>query len=182
MTPAAPTPTRRMRSSTVRLIGIVAVGLILSPIGCLWAGTARADMQVILIDEQSLPYNLSPSNYNNSPSNYSNSSANYENSEANYTNSPANYSNSSANYQNSLNGNRRIINDKNEFIGYYVFTENNRMNVFNAAGKRIGYVPGGGNTSSVFSENAWCGTLGENNGRTVLGLSVACYRRFLFDR
>jgi hypothetical protein len=153
------------------LLGVAAIG-------CLWSGTARADLPVIIIDEQGLPYNLNPANFSNSPGNFSNSPANFANSEANFANSPANFANSSANYANGSSGQRKLVNEKNEFIGYYVFTDNNLMNLYNASGKRIGYIPGGGQTSGVFSEDGWCGTLGRNNSRTVLGLSVPCYRRF----
>jgi len=151
-------------------------------LGCLWTGTARADMTAIIIDENGLPFDLSPSNYTNSPANYDNSPENYDNSDANYDNSPANYNNSPANYENGINGKQRIISEDNEFLGYYVFTSNNRMNLFDASGNRIGYIPGGGHTNSVFSESGWCGTLGENNGQTVLGFTKDCYRQFFLDR
>lgn len=152
-------------------------------IGFLWTGPARADLRAIIIDENGLPYDLSPANYANNPANYANSPANYDNSDANYDNSPANYNNSSANYKNGINGADRIISENNEFLGYYVFTNNNRMNLFSASGERIGYIPGGeGHTNSVFSASGWCGTLGENNNQTVLGLTEDCYRQFFLDR
>jgi len=161
-----------------RLMKIALVSLSLAAL----SGVAKADLPAIIIDQNALPYGLNPSNYKNSPSNYANSSSNYQNSESNYANSPSNYQNSSSNYQNGSNGQRKILNENKEFIGYYVYTAGGLINIFNAAGKRMGYVPGGDNTRSMFSDDGWCGTLGESNGRTVLGLTQSCYQRFLLDQ
>lgn len=140
-----------------------------------------ADIRAIIINENSLPYNLSPSNYDNSPSNYDNSSSNYDNSVSNYHNSPSNYDNSSSNYDNGSNGDRRIISEDNKFLGYYVFGADGIINFYSAGGERVGYIPSGGHTQSIFSESGWCGTMGEQQGRTVLGLTQSCFYRFLLS-
>jgi len=101
------------------------------------AGPLWADLRAIIINENSLPYNLSPSNYDNSPSNYDNSSSNYDNSASNYDNSPSNYDNSSSNYDNGRNGDRRVISDDNTFLGYYVFGSGGIINFYSAGGERV---------------------------------------------
>lgn len=140
-----------------------------------------ADIRAIVINENSLPYDLSPSNYDNSPSNYDNSSSNYDNSVSNYDNSPSNYDNSPSNYDNGINGDRRVVSEDNTFLGYYVFGSDGIINFYTAGGERIGYIPSGGHTQSIFSENGWCGTMGEQQGRPVLGLTQSCYYRFLLS-
>ncbi|MCB1341444.1 MAG: hypothetical protein KDK24_10350 [Pseudooceanicola sp.] len=144
-------------------------------------GVSMADIRVIVIDEHRLPYDLGPSKYSNSPSNYDNSPSNYENSESNYGNSPSNYANSSSNYKNSINGDRRVVSEDNTFLGYYVFGPDGIINFYSAGGNRIGYIPGGGHTQSIFSENGWCGTMGERRRQPILGLTQSCYYRFLLD-
>lgn len=148
----------------------------------LWAHTAFADLRVVLIDPGSLPYELSPSNYTNSPSNYANSPSNYANSSSNYANSPSKYANSPSNYANSTSGNRRLISEDRRFLGYYVFSGEGVLNIYSSRGERIAFLPSGGHTQSLFLDEAgWCGTIGEQRGATVLGLSQSCYLRFLLD-
>lgn len=143
---------------------------------------AAADILAFLINPDSLSYNLRPDNYANSPNNYANSSTNYENSERNYANSPSNYANSDGNYANGINGDNRIISEDNLFLGYYVFSENGVMNLYSASGNRIAYLPSSGQTQSLFfSQGGWCGTLGESQGNTVLGLTRNCLSRFELD-
>ena len=145
------------------------------------AGSLWADIRAIVINENSLPYDLSPSNYDNSPSNYDNSSTNYDNSVSNYDNSPSNYDNSPSNYDNGIHGDRRVISEDNTFLGYYVFGSDGIINFYSASGERVGYIPGGGHTQSIFSENGWCGTMGQQQGRTVLGLTQSCFYKFLLN-
>ena len=63
--------------------------------------SAFAEMMVILVNQNSMSYELGPTNYANSPTNYENSSTNYDNSVSNYDNSPSNYDNSPSKYENS---------------------------------------------------------------------------------
>lgn len=140
-----------------------------------------ADIRAILIDENSLPYDLSPSKYDNSPSKYDNSPSKYDNSVSKYDNSPSKYGNSPSKYSNGPNGDQRIISKDREFLGYYVFGSDGIINFYSAGGERVGYVPSGGHTQSVFSENGWCGTMGEQQGKPVLGLTQSCFYRFLLS-
>tara|TARA_R110002072_G_scaffold103944_1_gene227973 strand:- start:2963 stop:3451 length:489 start_codon:yes stop_codon:yes gene_type:complete len=143
---------------------------------------AIADILAILINPDSLSYDLSSGNYANSPGNYANSSGNYENSEGNYANSPGNYANSAGNYANGINGENRIISEDNLFLGYYVFSDSGVMNLYSASGNRVAYMPSGGHTQSLFfSQGGWCGTIGESGGKTVLGLTRNCHLRFTLD-
>ena len=139
-------------------------------------------MRVFVIDGSSLPYDLNESNYQNSPGNYENSSGNYENSVGNYSNSPGNYKNSRGNYENGMSGSRRLITERNEFLGYYVYSDHGVLNFYNASGKRIAFMPKGGHTTSVFGEREWCGTVGEDGGELVLGLTQGCFMRAVLDR
>ena len=160
----------------MRLTLLAVTGLLAFPLA------AFADLNVIILDENRLPYDLSKSRYENSASNYENSISNYENSKSNYDNSESNYTNSSSNYENGSNGERRLISNRNEFLGYYVFADTGVMNFFNTAGKRVGYKPNNPDTKSVFSASGeWCGTLGNQDGAIVLGLSENCFYRFLLD-
>lgn len=144
--------------------------------------SALADLRVIIVDEDRLPYELGSSNYDNSPSNYANSESNYENSGSNYENSESNYKNSASNYDNGISGSRRIISGENEFVGYYVFSDSGVMNIFGASGKRVAYKPTTNDTQSVFSSSGeWCGTVGEQEGEVVLGIVESCFFRLLLD-
>jgi hypothetical protein len=142
-----------------------------------------ADLLVIPINEKALPYELSSSNYSNSPSNYDNSSANYDNSDSNYDNSPSNYDNSPSNNDNGLSGRKRLYTSDNKMIGYYVFSSHGVLNLYNSGG-RVGYMPKGGKTQSIFTSkgNEWCGTTGQQNGQTVIGMTSSCLLRFYADR
>lgn len=143
---------------------------------------AGADILAILINPDNLPYDMSSDKYSNRPDNYANSSGNYANSEGNYANSAGNYANSAGNYSNGINGEHRILSDANVFLGYYVFSDNGVMNLYSSKGTRVAYMPSGGHTQSLFlSHGGWCGTLGENRGQTVLGLTRNCLLRFTLD-
>jgi hypothetical protein len=144
---------------------------------------AHAQMQVIVIDENSLPYDLSPSKYENSASNYDNSSSKYDNSESKYDNSPSKYDNSRSNYENS-NGKNRLITSDGSWAGYTVYADDGLLNIFNSSGSRFGYVPGGGHTQSIFRSlrSQWCGTLGVISGKPVVALTRSCYFELISKR
>jgi hypothetical protein len=132
----------------------------------------KADMQLFVINRNSLNFDLGPMNYNNSHMNYNNSHINYDNSHLNYDNSYMNLNNG-------INGNKRLISTDNFYLGYYVFGKKGVTNFFSKNGKRIAYNPGGGHTSSIFfSEGGWCGTIAQQNRRLVLGVTKQCYLRF----
>jgi hypothetical protein len=144
------------------------------------AAPAQADILAVVIAETGLPYSLSSSNYDNSPSNYSNSSSNYDN-------SASNYDNSASNYDNSLSAQREsaaVFTEEGQRIGYYVFSKKGVLNFYNVSGhRRVFYMPATGRTQSVFlSEgSAWCGTLGQINGKLTLGLTRNCMLQLLMD-
>lgn len=143
---------------------------------------AAADILAILINPDSLPFDLSQNNFANSPGNFANSDGNFANSEGNFANSSGNFANSDGNYANGINGENRIISEDNQFLGYYVFSDSGVMNLYSANGNRIAYMPSGGHTQSLFfNQGGWCGTIGENSGKTVLGLAQNCYFRFTLD-
>lgn len=143
--------------------------------------SANADIIMIVIDEKLLPYNLSPDSYDNSSSKYDNSSSKYENSSDNYDNSSSNYDNSPSKYDNGIGGDRRIISENNKFIGYYVYNDKGILNFYNTSGARVAFMPAGGQTTSVFMDDAWCGTLGTKDGDTVIGVSIKCYYKFILE-
>ena len=142
---------------------------------------AKADISIFIIDENSLPYNLSPNNYNNWPGNYQNSNMNDANNNLNYNNSNMNFENSHLNFKNGINGRRRLISTDNIFLGYYTIGDNGIINFFSTKGDRIAYNPGESDTQSVFvhEKEGWCGTLGIANNKIALGLTKKCYLLFL---
>lgn len=144
--------------------------------------STKADLLVVIVDENRLPYELSSKNYDNSPSNYDNSISNYENSDSNYSNSESNYDNSKSNYDNSKSGNRRLISQDNKFVGYYVYSDTGVLNFFNAFGKRVAFMPKSAKNQSVFTGGRWCGTVASQNGQPVFAMSEQCYYRFLIDQ
>ena len=139
---------------------------------------SKADILTIIIDPSSLPYDLGPSKYDNSPINYDNSPINYDNSPINYDNSPNNYDNSPSNYDNRIGGDRNIVTEDGKVIGYYVFGRGGMINFFNYNSRRVAYLPSGGHTRSVFTQEGWCGTLGESRGELALGITQSCYLEF----
>lgn len=98
--------------STVALASVLSVSM---------RGSLRADIHAILLNENSLPYDLSPPNYDDSPSSYDNISSNYDNSVSNYGNSLSNYDNGPSSYDNGISGNRRVISQDTHLLGYHVF-------------------------------------------------------------
>lgn len=162
--------------------GTLSVRTIISPliaIILLLPSISKADILTIIIDTSSLPYDLGPSKYDNSPINYDNSPINYDNSPINYDNSPNNYDNSPSNYDNRIGGDRNIVTEDGEVIGYYVFGRGGIINFFNYNSRRVAYLPSGGHTRSVFTQEGWCGTLGEIRGELALGITQSCYYAFL---
>jgi len=122
--------------------------------------SALADLPVALIDESSLPYNLSPSNYDNSPSNYDNSESNYDN--------------SASNYDNGRSGERRLIykdGGSPKFAGYYVAAKNGTTNFFSPRGKRVFYNPKKGRGIFGGKDGTFCGVLAQVNGELSLALT-----------
>lgn len=139
-----------------------------------FGSSAFADIEVMLVDENRLSYDLSPSNYDNSPSNYDNSVSNYDNSPSNYDNSASNYDNSSSNYENSIGGNRNIfIEERGRLtrMGYYTFNDSGPMNIYSTSGKRLFYIPA--ERIGVFEgeDGFFCGVLVRENGIYKIGLT-----------
>ena len=144
--------------------------------------TSWADLRMVVIDEDQLPYELGPSRYENSPTNYDNSPTNYDNSATNYDNSPTNYDNSASNYDNGESSGRTLRGDRGERLGYYVLSEEGVINFYTGSpARRVAFLPSDGHTQSAFSEGGWCGVLGNIDGETVLALSQTCFYRFLLD-
>ena len=149
-----------------------------------FSNSAKADLRVALIDEATLPYDLSPSNYKNSSSKYENSESNYKNSSSNYENSESNYKNSSSNYENGESGHRRLILKKEGsyyFIGYYVMASNGTTNYFSQNGKRIFYGPK--DTDAIFcqEDGEFCGVLANIDGKFCLGLTKRGWKILLLS-
>ena len=149
----------------------------------IYQSIGNAQMQVIVIDENSLPYDLNSSKYENSNSKYENSNSKYENSESKYENSPSKYENSSSKYENS-NGKNRLLTSEGTWAGYAVYTDYGLLNIFNSSGVRFGYVPAGGHTQSIIlsSQSQCCGTLGVISGKPVVGLTRSCYFQLISKR
>ena len=143
---------------------------------------AHADIVAIVVDENSVPYDLNSANYSNNPSNYANSSANYANASSTYGNSPSTYTNSSSTYENGPSGERNILDESGRRLGYYVTSQDGVTNFFNED-DRVAYIPSGGHTQSLFDSESggWCGTVGKNDGKTVLGLTRTCFFKFYED-
>ena len=155
-----------MRSSQLKCLLMLAASLV--------CGSALADLPVALIDESSLPYNLSPSNYDNSPSNYDNSISNYDNSPSNYDNSESNYDNSASNYDNGRNGDRRLVYKDGgslKFAGYYVAAKNGTTNFYSPRGKRMFYNPKKGAGIFAGKDGTFCGVLARVKGELSLALT-----------
>lgn len=156
--------------------------IVLAGAAVLVAEPAHADIVAVVISERGLQYELGPSNYDNSPSNYDNSASNYDNSASNYDNSPSNYDNASSNYDNGPSGRRRVLTEDGRVIGHYVFSKKGVLNFYSGR-RRAFYMPSGGHTQSVFQSesSAWCGSVGNIDGRTVLGLTRNCMLQLMMD-
>ena len=149
----------------------------------LWA--AAADLPIALVDESSLPYELSSSNYDNSPSNYDNSISNYDNSPSNYDNSESNYENSASNYDNGRSGDRRLVymdGSTPQFAGYYVRTKGGVTNFFSPSGKRIFYNPKKGRGIFGGKDGSFCGVLARVGGKFSLALTDSGLKLLLLSQ
>lgn len=140
---------------------------------------SEADILTVIIDPSALPYDLGPDKYDNSSSRYDNSSSKYDNSDSKYDNSPSKYDNSASNYANRVGGGRNLVTEDGKALGYYVFGDDGIINFFNYNSRRVAYLPSGGHTQSVFTEDGWCGTLGEIRGGLALGITQSCYYAFI---
>lgn len=152
------------------------IKFILIPLLSLISSTSFADLQVRVVNENSLPYEYSPMNYDNSPMNYDNSPMNYDNSEMNYDNSPSNYDNSSSNYENTAHGGHKRIILNSRFYGYYVYSPKGIMNIFSARGERMFYSPP--KTSAVFHSQSgeFVGAIARSNDTPILALTNLGYK------
>ncbi len=135
---------------------------------------SAADLQVVAVNSNSLPYEFSPTNYYNSPINYDNSIINFDNSPTNFDNAETNFINSSNNYENSSNGKNRILLNRSGtfyFAGYYVIAPNGIINFFSSRGKRMFYSPKNGKGVFGGTDGDFYGVLANFNGRLSLGLT-----------
>lgn len=157
----------------------ISAGLLAAITMLAFATPSIADIQVIIISVDDVPYHLGPSAYENSPSNYANSATNYENSHSNYDNSVSNYDNSGSNYDNSS---RRLIDPSGNVIGHYVLPQAGVLNFYGDS-VRVAYMPSGGHTQSVFAStgDVWCGVIADVDGALILAITRSCYMRFLID-
>ncbi len=157
-----------------------ACGLAVLLFGLGLATSAAADMRVIIVAVEDVPYSLGPNSYMNSPTRYNNSHTRYDNSETRYSNSQTRYENSPSKYENSSSGSRRLVAPSGSVIGYYVLSDDGVLNLFSNS-RRVAYMPAGEDTQSVFqsSAEAWCGTLGELDGELILALTRNCYLQFM---
>lgn len=109
-----------------------------------FSSIARADLEIILAEESSLPYALSGSKYSNSSSKYSNSISKYSNSGSKYSNSSSKYDNSPSKYENGKSGSQRLLlkkGSKHFYVGYYVWGDEGLRNYYSSSGDRLFYSP-----------------------------------------
>jgi hypothetical protein len=109
-----------------------------------FSSIASADLELVLAEESSLPYDLSPSKYSNSSSKYSNSISKYSNSGSKYSNSSSKYDNSPSKYENSKSGSQRLLlkkGSKHFYVGYYVWGDEGLRNFYSSSGDRLFYSP-----------------------------------------
>lgn len=160
-----------MLNAVRTLVSALAIWVLATPV--------LADIRVVIVAANEVPYALGPTNHDNSPTNYNNSSTNYDNSATNYDNSPTNYDNSATNFENTS---RRIIGTSGNSVGHYTISSKGVLNLYSGSG-RVAFMPSGGHTQSVFasSGNVWCGSVVESNGELVLAMTQSCYMRFLLD-
>ena len=133
-----------------------------------------ADLVVVHIDEDDLPYSLSPQKYELSPSNYANSISKYENSPSKYSNSSTKYDNSPTKYDNTINGTRSILVEKDGrfyHTGYYVVNEDGVTNFYSRKGKRLFYSPKASVGLYDGEKGYFCGVLAKVSGKTKLVLT-----------
>jgi hypothetical protein len=137
-------------------------------------GVVFADLKVQIAKESELPISLSPQNPVNSPSSSNNSINNPINSASNPNNSSSNTENSPSKTENSMNGNRRLLFEKDGtyyFIGYLVLSKDNLINFFSPFGKRLFYGHPGAVALFGSEDGEFCGALATANNKTVLMLT-----------
>ena len=133
-----------------------------------------ADIIVATVQENKLPYELSPNNYDLLPSNYGNSVSNYDNSSSNYDNASSNYDNAPSNYANTISGDRSILVEENgKFIhyGYYVTNKNGVTNYYSPKGKRLFFSPKGAKGLYHGEKGFFCGVIAKVGGKLRLVLT-----------
>jgi len=141
-----------------------------------------ADLKVIIANESSLPFDLSPSKFSNSPSKFSNSVSKFSNSPSKFSNSPSKFDNSPSKFDNGKSGNRRLLLEKDGsyfYIGYYVWGEDGLTNFFSSNGKRLFYSPS--ETDALFEgeDGEFCGTMATFKDEKVLILTEKGQLAFL---
>ncbi len=137
-------------------------------------GLVSADLKVQVAKESELPVSISPQNPINSPSNSNNAMDNPSNSASNPVNSPSNPENSPSKTENGMDGNRRMLFEKDGvhyFVGYFVLAENNLLNFFSPYGKRVFYNPSGSAALFGSDNGEFCGALATVDGKTVVILT-----------
>ncbi|WP_347266489.1 hypothetical protein [Paracoccus sp. (in: a-proteobacteria)] len=137
----------------------------------LCAAPALADAPLFLIDQTSLPFDLSPGAPQNAPSRQANSPNAAANSAANPANGTANRANSP---DNPANGQRLIFTADGTVLGYYAPNGSGTLNLFSVSGKRVAYRPRG--SKSLFSSDGrWCGTVADAEaGGFAFGVIRSC--------
>jgi hypothetical protein len=133
-----------------------------------------ADLKVQVVNESEMQQQLSSQNPVNSPDASNNSIKNPDNTPTNQKNASSNPENSPSKTENSMNGNRRLLFEKDGtyyFIGYFVVGEKRLINFFSPFGKRMFYTPPG--SSALFGSEGgeFCGALSTVNNKTVLLLT-----------
>ena len=146
-------------------------------LGILMSNFAVAELKVVVINTSSLPYDLKPSYYLNKPSYYLNKESYYLNKSSYYLNKSSYYQNKRSHYQNKETGSNRLLSEDGVYVGYFVKRDDGHVNYFYASGSRFGFTPTGGHTDSIFSDGSWCGTIGQIDGVSVVGLERSCYEQ-----
>ncbi len=146
-------------------------------LGLLMSQFSVADLTVVVVDPSSLPYDLGPSNIDNQASSLRNNESGFGNGASSFGNQASSFDNRRSNYANGPEGSRRLLTEDDLYVGYYVTRSNGHINYFYASGTRFGFTPSGGHTDSIFSGGSWCGTIGQVDGLSVLGLTRPCYEK-----
>jgi len=133
-----------------------------------------ADLKVQVVKESEMQSQLSSKNPVNSPDASNNSIKSPDNSPANPKNTSSTPENSPSRTENGMNGNRRLLYEKDGtyyFIGYFVAGEKRYINFFSPFGKRMFYTPSGSSALFGSDNGEFCGTLSTANNKTTLLLT-----------
>jgi hypothetical protein len=133
-----------------------------------------ADLKVQVVKESEMQAQLSTKNPVNSPDASSNSIKSPDNSPANPKNTSSNPENSPSKTENGMNGNRRLLYEKDGtyyFIGYFVLGEKRFINFFSPFGKRMFYTPSESKALFGSETGEFCGALSTINNKTMLLLT-----------